>query len=258
MRIDIEDLHFSYGDTKVLHGIDLCLDGPGLVCIIGPNGVGKSTLVKCINKLLKPTSGKVMINGEDTSKMSLKDVSELVGYVPVSSEDCFSMPVVDAILVGRSNRKKWRTNDEDLKSVHQVMKLLKISDLAMRSFSELSAGQHQKVALARGLIQETEILILDEPTSNLDIKHQVYVTELLRTIAIKRNMLIIMISHDINISSKNAHKMIVMSEPGIISYIGDPNDVITENMIRNVYGVDCKLVDNESRPHIMLGSTLDE
>jgi iron complex transport system ATP-binding protein len=190
--------------------------------------------------------------------MSLKEISKFVGYVPVSSDDCFSMPVVDSILVGMSNKQKWRTTDKDLKAVYRVMKLLKIEDLAMRGFNELSAGQHQKVSIARGLVQEPEILILDEPTSNLDIKHQVYVTELLRTIAIKQNIMILMISHDINISAKNAHKIIVMSEPGIISMTGSPNEVIAADMIRDVYGVDCTIVMDGSRPHIMLGSTLDD
>lgn len=259
MRIDIESLDFGYSrDKKVLSGIDLSLEGPGLVCVIGPNGVGKSTLIKCINKILSPTSGRVLLNGRDIKEMSLKQIAEFVGYVPVTSEDCFSMPVIDTILIGRSGKSKWRTTDEDLNAVYRVMKLLKIEDLAMRGFNELSAGQHQKVAIARGLVQEPEILILDEPTSNLDIKHQVYVTELLRTVAIKRNMMILMISHDINISAKNAHKIVVMSEPGTISHVGTPNEVITEDMIRNVYGMRCTVVMDGSRPHIMLGSTLDD
>ncbi len=255
--IRLDNVSFGYNkDIPVLHNIDLLLDEPGLVCIIGPNGVGKSTLIRCINKLVSPNSGEVYLDEDNIDNIPSKDMAKRIAYVPVITEDCFSMSVVDTILIGRHNHQKWRTTDKDLELVYKVMDMLDISDLAMRSFNELSAGQHQKVALARGLVQETDILILDEPTSNLDVRHQVYVTELLRAISVRMGMLIIMISHDLNISAKYAHKVIVMSSPGVIHSIGTPEEVITAETVKDVYGVNCKVIMDDNRPHVILGSAL--
>jgi len=259
MEIKFENVSFAYPNgVKVLHNIDLNLNEPGLTCVIGANGVGKSTLVKCMNKLLRPTSGKIFIDGKEMEEYSLKDLSYFVGYVPTSSQNTFSMPVIDSILVGRHNHQKWRTTDEDVELAYKVMRLMGIDELSMRGVNELSAGQHQKVSLARGLIQEPKILILDEPTSNLDVKHQVYVTELLRGVAKAKNIMVIMISHDLNLSSKYADKVIVMSEPGVIHSVGTPEEVITREMIMKIYGVDCEIIDRKGRPYVILGTVLPE
>lgn len=257
MRIEMRDVSYSYGlkQDPVIHDVNLLIDKPGLYCIVGPNGVGKSTMIKCINKIFRPTSGTVLLDDVDVETMSLKEVSRHVGYVPVQTMDVFSMPVVDAILMGRQNRNRWRTSDEDLQLVARVMKMLGIEEFSMRGFNELSAGQHQKVSLARGLVQQTEVLLLDEPTANLDVKHQVYVAELLRGLAVQNDMIIIMISHDLNISSKYAHNVIVM-EKGTVVQMGPPSEVITEELVNRVYNVECRIVDDEGTPHVILGSAL--
>lgn len=257
MKIELIDVSYSYSpaSSPVIHDINLKIEEPGLYCIVGPNGVGKSTMIKCMNKIFKPSKGSVLVNGEDVSQMKLKEVSKLIGYVPVQTQDVFSMPVVDAILLGRQNRSRWRTSNYDLELVSRVMKMMGIEDLAMRGFNELSAGQHQKVAIARGLVQETEVLLLDEPTANLDVKHQVYVAELLRGLAIEDKKIIIMISHDLNISAKYAHKIIVMGE-GTVLDVGNPKDIITEELIHRLYDVDCRIVEDDGRPHVILGSVL--
>ncbi len=255
MDVELKNVDFSYNEkTPVLHSIDLKIDEPGLYCIVGPNGVGKSTLIKCVNKILTPTGGDVFLSGKNIKDMTLKEISKLVGYVPVKTQDLFSMPVVDTILLGRYNHQKWKTTKEDLEIVHKVMKMLGIEDLAMRGFNELSAGQHQKVAIARGLVQKPRMLILDEPTSNLDVKHQVYVTELLRGLAIEEDMIVLMISHDLNISAKYAKEVIVMSLPGKIYKVGEPEQVITKEVIEEVYGVEADVISVGGRPHVILGS----
>ena len=259
VEIVVKDLCFQYGSgRRVLNNINLTFDKPGLVCIIGPNGVGKSTLVRCINGISKPTSGDIFIDKVNTKDMSLKQISEHIGYVPAATADCFSMPVVDTIMVGRYNHYKFRSSKKDLGIVHRAMKVLDIEDLAMRGFNELSAGQHQKVAIARGLVTETEALILDEPTSNLDVRHQIYVTELLRAIAEEQNKLIIMICHDLNIAAKYAHEIIVMAPPGVIDQVGKPEEVFTKEMLRRVYGVDCEILMDGDIPFIKLGFALPE
>ena len=259
MKIKIEDMGFQYNeDAQVLHHIDLDLNEKGLICIIGPNGVGKSTLIKCINKLHKPTSGTVLIDGKSVNDYKLKDLAKVMGYVPASANDTFSMTVLDTILMGRHPHSKVKATREDLHIVYEVMKELNIMHLAMRNFDELSAGQHQKVAIARGLAQEPELLILDEPTSNLDIRHQIKVTELLYDLAHEGKMTVLMISHDLNVAARYADKIIVMSTPGVIYDVGHPNDVITEEMIRYVYGMNCEVVYSHDRPHIILDTAISD
>ncbi len=242
----------GYGKNRILDGIDLHLEGPGLTCIIGPNGVGKSTLVKCMNKLLEPTAGKVSINGKDIKEMTRKEIAEIVSYVPVQSEDVFAMPVFDTVLVGRANKSKWRTDPTDIVKVKKALEVLGLSELSDRPFNELSAGQHQMVAIARGLVQETEILILDEPTANLDIRHQVFVTSLMHEIAVSKGIMVIMISHNLNIAAMFADKVVLMSKPGVVKEVGTAEEVMTAKNISEVYDVDCEVVVHQGRPAILL------
>lgn len=257
MQIEISNVSYDYSkNVSVLHDISLKMESPNLICIVGPNGVGKSTLIKCINGLLKPKCGEIIINGRNIRDFSKKELAMTVGYVPPKTTDLFSLPVLDAIMIGRHNLQGWKNTSEDVNEIYGILKLLNIEDLAMRSFNNLSSGQHQKVSIARGLAQETPILLLDEPTSNLDVKHQVYVTELLRGIAKANDMLIVMISHDLNIAAKYADKIIVMAEPGKIYSYGTPEEVITQEMVRDVYGIDCEIEDHDGVPHVILGFVL--
>ena len=257
--LSIKDLDFQYSDDlQILHGINLTLDSPGLICIIGPNGVGKSTLVKCINRLLKPASGEVSIDGIPVSEYPPKELAKKVAYVPATSSDDFSMSVMDTVMMGRHPYHTFGSTKQDLHIVYEVLKELNITHLALRNYDELSAGQHQKVALARGLAQSTDILILDEPTANLDVRHQVQVTELMRDIAHSKGITVIMISHDLNVSCKFADRLIVMAYPGVIYRIGTPEEVISEDLIRYVYGMNSKIVDDSGRPHVILQNPLSE
>jgi len=252
MEVEFEDVSFGYDDdTQVLHGIDLRLEGPGLVCVIGPNGVGKSTLIKCINRLLRPTHGSVKVDGRDVSEYSLSDLSRIIGYVPVSGEG-FAMTVLDTVLLGRHPYRRIGSLKEDMKIVHGILDIMNLGHLSMRNFNELSAGQHQRVAIAMGLAQEPEILVLDEPTSNLDIRHQIYVTELLKAMAHTKNMMVIMISHDINITARYADEIVMMTTPGRIYRVGKPHEVITEDTIRYVYGVESTITDVNGHPNVVL------
>lgn len=251
MELKIDGLGFSYPSKKVLDDITADYSGPQLVAILGPNGVGKSTLIHCIDRILKPESGHVFIDGQDSYDYPMKVMAQKVGYVPYASADVFPLSVVDAVLLGRHPHSNWKTTREDVRIVYTMLRQLGIEDLADEKFNELSAGQHQKVMLARGLVQEPEILLLDEPTANLDVKHQLGVTKLLKDISHDNGVLVIMICHDLNIAAKYADSILMMKD-GTIFAAGTPEEVMTEENVSEVYDVRCTIIEDEGRPHVIL------
>jgi iron complex transport system ATP-binding protein len=255
MQITINGLQFSYTSTPILNDVNADLSGHKLVSILGPNGVGKSTLIHCINKILTPKGGVVLMDGKDVKEITIKEMSKKVGYVPYSANDSFPLSVVDTVMMGRHPHSKWGSLDNDLRIVYETLEMLGISHLAMRNFNELSAGQHQKVMLARGLVQEPEVLLLDEPTSNLDVRHQIEVTKLLKRMTQEKNILTIMISHDINIAAKYSDEIIMMHQ-GKIYATGTPEDVINEENLRAVYGVEAKVITDLGAPHVILRDSM--
>ncbi len=251
MDLKLDEMGFDYGEHEVLKHITFSVSEPQLVCILGPNGVGKSTLIHCINRILTRTKGTVMVNDRDVNEYKLKELACITGYVPYTATDSFPMTVVDTVMLGRHPHANRKSNDDDVRMAYQILEKLGIQDLAMRPFNMLSAGQHQKVMLARGLAQEPEILLLDEPTANLDVKHQMDVSRLLYDLAHEQKIVVVMICHDLNIASKYADNIILMHK-GTVYAAGRPEEVMTEENIKEVYGVESTVIMDEGRPHVIL------
>lgn len=251
LSIKIEDMTFGYDETNILENVNLEITEPGLVCILGPNGVGKTTIVKCINKLLKPKSGHVYVNGVDVHTMGLLDIAKILAFVPNSQSNVFSMTVPEAILMGRHPRAGWTTSERDIKVVDAAIDLLGLQEFSTRDIRQLSAGQTQRVLIARGLVQEPDILILDEPTSNLDVKYQMDVMRFLKSFARDRGIIVLMVCHDLNITAAYADRVVLMYGKGVFAD-GKPAEVLTTENIKTVYNVNAEVSDFNGVPQVRL------
>jgi len=249
-EIRASNLGVCYGDIRIWKDINLEITEPGLVGILGPNGVGKSTFMYTLNKILEPTEGDVTIGGKNVKELDYKDLAKIMAYVPQQSNETFAMSVLDTVLMGRYPISGFTTAEEDVKVATRCLKMMGITDLAMRNFNELSAGQHKKVMIARGLAQEPQILMLDEPTANLDIYHQIYVMKLLRDIAKEKNIIVLVICHDLNVASRFADRLILLSRGKIVAD-GPSKDVITAENIKQVYNMDSEVLMVDDRPYVI-------
>ncbi len=250
MILEIKGIHFSYRSRKVLNDITLGIKEGELLSLVGPNGSGKTTLLKCINKILKPKQGTVMMKGEDVGRMNLKELAKCIGYVPQSSLTSFPSTVFDIVLLGRKPYLTWGVSSEDKEIVSRVLELMKLEDFALRDFNELSGGEKQGVLLARTLAQQPEILLLDELTSNLDLRHQLEVMNLISSVVKKEGISAIIAIHDLNLASRYSDQVVFLKD-GEIYAEGEPKSIFTPENIRQVYGVEAIVNHDSGRPHII-------
>jgi len=247
----VENLDFKYPTKQILYDVSVTFDKPELVCILGPNGVGKTTIAKTLNKLYIPSAGNVYIDGENVADMSRLDIAKKIAYVPNSVSSAFSMKVLESILLGRAPVSGYSTTEKDLEIVEKVVTLLDLDELCERDISQLSAGQAQRVTIARGLVQDPKVLILDEPTSNLDVRYQMEIMRFLKDYAKEKQIIIIMVCHDLNITAAYADRVILMHQ-GRIFADGNVQDVLTEENMKTVYRIDTKVVQIDGLTHIVL------
>lgn len=249
MTLEVSQLNFSYGKHPVLKDINLCFPDGGLVCLVGPNGSGKSTLLKCINKILNPT-GNVAFDGKNVKRFSPSEVARTFGYVPQDISSAFPITVFDMILLGRRAYISWNPTKHDLEVVSQNISLLELDDFALRKVNELSGGERQKVLIATALSQEPNVLLLDEPTSNLDVKHQLDVMKYLKTIVKTKKLLALMALHDLNLASQYADNVIMLRQ-GQVYAEGTPKEILTKENIKAVYRVDVAIHSHGPVQHIV-------
>jgi iron complex transport system ATP-binding protein len=240
----------------ILDGLNLVVEDSEVLGLVGPNGSGKTTLIKCIDKILKP-KGSILIDGRDIDTVSRTDLAKRLGYVPQSSSTPLATTVFDTVLMGRRPHISWRVSDSDLDKVADILELLHLEYLAMRDFSQLSGGQKQKVLIARALAQEPEVLLLDEPTSSLDMKHQLEVMETISSLVKEKKISAVMALHDLNLASMFVDKLAIL-KGGKIYAAGEPIDLLNAKNIRDVYGVEAVVMNNLDRPYIVPLRSLNE
>lgn len=239
MKLTVTDINFSYNGRPVLSDVNFSLERGEVMCLLGINGAGKSTLLKCLNRILKPQRGSVLIDGEDLLSMNQKRVARRMGYVPQRHPKT-RLTVFEAVLMGRKPHIRWKTEKSDYAFVEDIICQFGLAPLAMRFVNDLSGGEVQKVVIARALAQSPEILLLDEPTSNLDLKNQLEVMGMIRRIVETQGLSAVIAIHDLNMAVRFADSFILLKDRQIHAVSTRQN--LTSEMIRQVYGVDVTLV----------------
>lgn len=252
MSLKVDNISFSYsGGREILKDISFELEQGETLCLLGPNGTGKTTLLKCINHILAPKSGRVYIDGDDVSRMTQIMRAKKIGYVPQYNNNVFPMNVIDTVMMGRIAfaGRKIRSEDKDI--VFDIIEKMGLEKFAFKNINEMSGGERQRVFIARALAQEPQIIIMDEPTSSLDLKNQMFTLELITELARGKNIGVIMSIHDLNLTSLFADKVIILKESKIYA-VGKPKDALTENNIREIYGVETAVTIEEGYSHVRL------
>ena len=244
MRLEVNDLAFSYGATAVLEGVSMSDARPGrITAIIGPNAAGKTTFFKCLAGLLKH-EGSVRLDGLELRDLKKEDVTNRIGYLPQEGPVNAVLTVFETLLLARKHTMSWRVGEEDLAVAAAVLRDLDIEHLSLRYLNELSGGQKQMVSIAQVLARNPQVLLLDEPTSNLDLQRQLEVLSLLRQVTEERNTITLISLHDLNLAARFADHFVVMNQGGIYAS-GDAVSVLTPGMLRAVYRVNATVQAGE-------------
>ncbi|GAA2906942.1 iron complex transport system ATP-binding protein [Microbacterium keratanolyticum] len=233
-----EGLTLTYGDRTVIDALDIEIAAGKITTIVGANGCGKSTLLRSLARLMSPSAGQVILDGRSVHSLPTREVARVLGLLPQSPSAPEGIAVADLVGRGRHphQRALARWSRHDYEVVADALAATGTTDLADRSVDELSGGQRQRVWIAMALAQETDILLLDEPTTFLDVAHQVEVLDLLTDLSIARGTTIVMVLHDLNLAARYADELIAMKD-GRVHAAGAPRDVVTADLVHDVFGL---------------------
>jgi iron complex transport system ATP-binding protein len=239
------DLSLAYEDRVIVDGLSLSIPAEEITIIVGANACGKSTLLRGLARLLKPRHGSVLLDGEDIHHLPTREVATRLGILPQQPVAPEGISVADLVARGRHPHQRWfrqwSTTDED--AVASALAATELSDIADRSVDELSGGQRQRVWIALALAQGTGLMLLDEPTTFLDLAHQVEVLDLLADLNRREQRTIVIVLHDLNLACRYAHHLVAMKDGAIVSE-GRPAEVITVDTVRAVFGLECQVIDD--------------
>ena len=236
----VEHLKFQFRDShEVLRDVNFSAEQGEFVAILGNNGAGKSTMLKCVNRILAAQGGSAALDGEDLLRLSPREVAKRVAFVAQTVPET-AMTVHDVVMLGRRPYMGWSFSDEDHRIVHEAMDKMGVSEMRGRFLSQLSGGERQKVMLARALAQQPRLLLLDEPTSSLDLSNQYQVLETVREICHRDRIIAMVVIHDLNLALRFCDKFVFLKD-GTVYRCGD-SSVIDRETIRTVYQVDAEKV----------------
>lgn len=232
--IHTENMEFGYGKESVFEDISFKLERNDFLAIMGSNGAGKSTMLKCLDKILPLRKGRIFFENCLPTDIAAEKLSQHMAYVSQFSETS-RVTVYEAVLLGRFPYIKWNLCQEDYQIVEDVLYKMHLEELSLRYIDELSGGELQKIVIARALAQQPEVILLDEPTNNLDLKNQIEVLNLIFQIARDNKIAVIAVLHDLNMSLRYANKFMFLKDKKIAAYGG--KEIMTNDIISNIYGL---------------------
>ncbi len=248
----MDGVDFNYGSSPILKSINLELEPSEILGILGPNGSGKTTLIRCINGILTPQQGSIMLDANEVSKMPQKEIAKNLGYVPQNAAAERNGPTVfEVVLMGRRPHIVWEFGEHDKEVAWNSMDEMNVKDLANSDFGTLSSGQAQRVLMARAIAQEAKILLLDEPTSNLDVKYQIDVMKAVHNLVHEKNLGACTIIHDLDLAMRFCDKTVLLNNGRIVA-AGSTDSVLNSENIKSVYGVNAVIKDVCGRPRVMI------
>ncbi|MEU0952155.1 ABC transporter ATP-binding protein [Streptomyces niveus] len=242
-RLAAHELTLAYDDRTVVHDLELAVPDGRVTVIVGPNACGKSTTLRALGRLLKPKSGSVLLDGAELASIPTRRIAQSIGLLPQSPVAPEAITVADLVSRGRQPHQRWwqQWSEEDERAVTDAMARTDVTELAERSVDELSGGQRQRVWIAMALAQETDLLLLDEPTTFLDIAHQVEVLDLVRRLNHEQGRTVVIVLHDLNQAARYADHLVAMKEGRIVAE-GAPGEVVTAELVREVFGLESVVV----------------
>jgi iron complex transport system ATP-binding protein len=246
MILEIDSVCFAYQSTDVLKDVSFNAAEGEVIGILGKNGCGKTTLMKCINAHLRPHSGRIAIDGNHVSEMSKKELARKMAVVAQHSNMSFPFTVLETVMMGLYPTSEWMhaPTGEEMERVLDAMNSTGISEFAERPVTELSGGERQRALISRALVQDPEIFLLDEPTLHLDVNHQFNLMEMVNRLAREKDMLVIVVTHDIALAARYCDRVILM-EKGEIIGSGRTEDVITSENLMKVFSVHADVTYDE-------------
>jgi iron complex transport system ATP-binding protein len=237
-RLVARDLTLGYGERTVVEHLDLDVVDGGITAVIGPNGCGKSTLLRALGRLLRPRGGEVLLDGRRIGELPTRDVARALGMLPQSPTAPEGLTVADLVTRGRHPHQSWfrQWSRDDEAVVTEAMAWTGVSDLADRPVDTLSGGQRQRAWIAMALAQGTDLLLLDEPTTHLDLAHAVDVLDLVDRLHHDRGRTVVMVLHDLSLAARYADHLVAMRDGRIVAQ-GPPRDVVTPELLADVFGL---------------------
>ncbi|MCL2200341.1 MAG: ABC transporter ATP-binding protein [Oscillospiraceae bacterium] len=248
--VEVKNISFSYGKKAAVKNISFNVRPGECVGILGNNGSGKSTLITCLNKIRTPKSGGVFIENRDMLKMSRLETSRRISYVAQKNE-ISQMTVFDSVLLGRKPYIKWAVSQEDIDICDDTIEKIGLSPFKLRYIDELSGGELQKVMLARALVQQPKLMLLDEPTSNLDPKNQYEMLGLVRDLTLERQMCSVIVLHDISLALRYCDRFLFIKEGEMYKY-GDES-IVTPETLKYVYGISSTIEMINGKKVVVIG-----
>ncbi|GHH29683.1 ABC transporter ATP-binding protein [Lentzea cavernae] len=252
-RLGAEGVTVGYADRVVLDNLDVAIPTGVITTVIGPNGCGKSTLLRTLSRLLKPRQGTVLLDGHDIARLRTKDVAKRMGLLPQTPIAPEGLTVADLVARGRHPHQSWvrQWSSDDADVVAKALRMTGVADLAHRPVDSLSGGQRQRVWISMTLAQGTDLLLLDEPTTYLDLAHAIDVIDLVDDLH-ESGCTIVMVLHDLNLAVRYSDNLIVMKSGAIVAQ-GHPSDVITSDLLLDTFGLQAKVIDDpvSERPLIV-------